>query len=361
VLIAALPASIPSPSEDVWHIGPVPIRAYALAILAGILVAVWIGDRRWIARGGEPGVVGDIAIWAVPFGIVGARVYHVATDWELYFGEGEDPLEALQIWDGGLGVWGAIAFGVLGGWIAVRRRGIPLPPVADALAPGIVIAQGIGRWGNWFNQELFGRPTDVPWALEIDSARRPSGYENFETFHPTFLYESLWCIGVALVLLWADRRFRMGHGRVFALYVALYTAGRAWIESLRIDPANEVFGLRLNVWTSILLGVAAIIYIVVSARLRPGREAPADLRGTVGPAAEPAADAEDAAEPAADAEDAAEPAADADDAAEPVADAEDAAEPVADAEDAAEPAADAEDESRADLSGPSDSSGPRSG
>jgi prolipoprotein diacylglyceryl transferase len=276
-VLTTLPSSIPSPPEGVWHLGPIPLRAYALAILAGILVAIWLGNKRWIARGGEPGVVGDIAIWAVPFGIVGARLYHVATDWELYFAEGEDPLEALQIWDGGLGVWGAIAFGGVGAWIACRRRGIPLPAVADALAPGIVLAQAIGRWGNWFNQELFGRPTDLPWGLEIDRELRPSQFVEAETFHPTFLYESLWCIGVALVLLWADRKFRMGHGRVFALYVALYTVGRGWIESLRIDPASEVMGLRLNVWTSILVFAGAVTYIVVSARRRPGRETPAEL------------------------------------------------------------------------------------
>jgi prolipoprotein diacylglyceryl transferase len=297
-VLTTLSSSIPSPPEDVWHLGPIPIRAYALAILAGILVAIWLGNKRWIARGGEPGVVGDVAIWAVPFGIVGARLYHVGTDWELYFAEGEDPLEALQIWDGGLGVWGAIALGAVGGWIACRRRGIPLPAVADALAPGIVLAQAIGRWGNWFNQELFGRPTDLPWGLEIDPGKRPSAYASAETFHPTFLYESLWCIGVALVLLWADRRFRMGHGRVFALYVALYTVGRGWIESLRIDPANEVLGLRLNVWTSILVFAGAVTYIVVSARRRPGRETPAELTSRSAEAAE--SDASEKAETASD-------------------------------------------------------------
>ena len=282
---AALPASIPSPPESVWHLGPIPLRAYALFILAGILLAIWLGNRRWIARGGEPGVVGDIAIWAVPFGIVGGRLYHVATDWELYFGEGGDPVEALKIWEGGLGVWGAIALGGVGAWIGARRRAVPLPAMADALAPGIVLAQAVGRWGNWFNQELFGRPTDLPWGLEIDPAFRPARFADAETFHPTFLYESLWCIGVALVLLWADRRFRMGHGRVFALYVALYTVGRGWIETLRVDPSNEVFGLRLNVWTSILVFTGAVVYLVVSARLRPGREDPAALRAAA-PAAE---------------------------------------------------------------------------
>ena len=269
---AQLPASIPSPSSAVWQLGPIPIRAYALCILAGILVAVWVGNRRWIARGGAPGVVGDIAVWAVPFGIVGARLYHVATDWESYFGPGADPVDALKIWQGGLGVWGAIAMGALGGWIGAKRRGIPLPPLADALAPGIVLAQAIGRFGNWFNQELFGRPTDLPWGLEIDPEFRPDRYADVETFHPTFLYEALWCVAVALILVWADRRFRMGHGRVFALYVALYTLGRSYIETLRVDPAREVLGLRLNVWTSVVLFAGAVIYIVVSARMRPGRE-----------------------------------------------------------------------------------------
>jgi prolipoprotein diacylglyceryl transferase len=272
VVFAQLPASIPSPSNAVWQLGPIPVRAYALCILAGILVAIWVGNRRWIARGGAPGVVGDIAVWAVPFGIVGARLYHVATDWESYFGSGADPVDALKIWQGGLGVWGAIAMGALGGWIGAKRRGIPLPPLADALAPGIVLAQAIGRFGNWFNQELFGRPTDLPWGLEIDPEFRPDRYADVETFHPTFLYEALWCVAVALILVWADRRFRMGHGRVFALYVALYTLGRSYIETLRVDPAREVFGLRLNVWTSVVLFAGAVIYIVVSARMRPGRE-----------------------------------------------------------------------------------------
>jgi prolipoprotein diacylglyceryl transferase len=156
---------------------------------------------------------------------------------------------------------------------------VPLPALADALAPGIVLAQAIGRWGNWFNQELFGGPSDLPWAVEIDPQFRPERFADVETFHPTFLYESLWCIGVALVLIWADRRFRMGHGRVFALYVALYTLGRAWIEYLRVDPAREVLGLRLNVWTSVLVLVGAVVYIVVSGRRRPGRETPEELRG----------------------------------------------------------------------------------
>jgi prolipoprotein diacylglyceryl transferase len=265
-------ALIPSPPEGVWHLGPVPIRAYALCIIAGVVVAVWLSDRRWVARGGNPGTVADVAVWAVPFGLVGARLYHVVTDYQLYFGPGRDPWRVFAVWEGGLGIWGGVALGAVGAWIACRRRGIPLPAMADAAAPGVVLAQAIGRWGNWFNQELFGAPTSLPWGLRIDPAHRPDGYEQYEAFHPTFLYESVWNVGVAGLVIWADRRFRLGHGRAFALYVAGYTAGRGWIEYLRIDPVNHLAGLRLNVWTSIVVFLAAVVYIVVSARLRPGRE-----------------------------------------------------------------------------------------
>jgi prolipoprotein diacylglyceryl transferase len=271
-------ASIPSPSQGVWNLGPIPVRAYALCILAGIFVAIWLGNKRWIARGGRAGAVADIAIWAVPFGIVGGRIYHVITDWQIYFTDGgKDPIDALKIWDGGLGIWGAVVLGGVGAWIGCRRRGIPLPPFADAIAPGIAIAQAMGRFGNYFNQELFGRPSDLPWAVEIDLKNRPPGYEAFATYHPTFLYEALWCLGVAAVVIWADRRFRMGHGRAFALYVGLYSVGRAWIESLRIDEAHHFFGIRLNVFTALVVIVGAVVYIVVSSLLRPGRETPDQL------------------------------------------------------------------------------------
>jgi prolipoprotein diacylglyceryl transferase len=218
--------------------------------------------------------VQDISLWAVPFGILGGRIYHVLTDSERYFGEGRDPVTALYLWQGGLGIWGAISFGALGAYIGARRQGVKFPPLADALAPGIVLAQAIGRWGNWFNQELFGRPTDLPWGLEIDAAHRPEGYASFDTFHPTYLYESIWNVGVALLVIWADRRFRLGHGRAFALYVAAYCVGRAWIEMLRIDPvaADDVLGLRLNVWTSIVMFLLAVGFFVWSARRHPGRE-----------------------------------------------------------------------------------------
>ena len=269
----ALPLSIPSPDQGVWNLGPVPIRAYALLIVVGIVVAVWWGGRRYVARGGAEGAITDIAIWAVPFGIIGGRLYHVITDWQLYFGaNGAGVMAALRIWDGGLGIWGAVTLGGLGAWIGARRAGLLLPPVADAIAPGIAAAQAIGRWGNWFNQELFGGPTDLPWGLEIDPVHRPSEFADMATFHPTFLYESLWLVGVVLVLVWADRRFRMGHGRVFALYVLLYCVGRLWIELMRVDSANTILGVRVNVWTSVLVGLGALAYLVLSSRYRPGRE-----------------------------------------------------------------------------------------
>ncbi len=274
-----LPAAIPSPTQGVWYLGPVPLRAYALLIVLGIVVAVWLGERRYVQRGGRPGTITDIAIWAVPFGVVGGRLYHVITDNQLYFGpDGRGFMASLAIWEGGLGIWGAVALGGVGAWIGARRAGVPLPPVADAIAPGIALAQAIGRWGNWFNQELFGGPTDLPWGLAIEPQYRPAAFADAATFHPTFLYESAWLVGVALVVIWADRRWTMGHGRAFALYVAMYCTGRLWIELLRVDPANTVLGLRLNVWTALLVGVGAVAYIVISARRRPGREAVVDPR-----------------------------------------------------------------------------------
>ncbi|QZY27917.1 prolipoprotein diacylglyceryl transferase [Nocardioides coralli] len=266
--------SIPSPSQGSWDLGVFELRGYAIAIILGIVAAIWISERRWVARGGESGEISDLALWAVPFGLVGGRLYHVLTDYELYFGEGQNPVTALYVWRGGLGIWGAIALGALGVVIGARLRGIRVLPVLDAMAPGVLVAQALGRWGNWFNQELFGRPTDLPWALEIDRDHRPLGYLDQATFHPTFLYESLWALAAAAVLVWADRWARLGHGRVVALYVMLYTLGRGWIEWLRIDEVqmSDVLGLRLNVWTSIVLFVVAAAYFWWSARRHPGRE-----------------------------------------------------------------------------------------
>lgn len=275
-------AFIPSPSSGEIHLGPIPLRGYAFCIIAGVFVAVWLGSRRWVTRGGRPGTVADIAVWAVPFGLIGGRLYHVLTDYQLYFGEGRNWVDAFRVWDGGLGIWGAIALGALGAWVGCRRRGIPLPAYADAVAPGIVLAQALGRWGNWFNQELFGRSTDLPWAVEIDAQHRPVETPDIATYHPTFLYESLWCIGVALLVIWADRRFRFGHGRAFALYVAAYTAGRFWIEYMRVDDAHHVLGMRLNNWTAIVVFLCAVAYIVVSSRKAPGREETVEPQGPEG-------------------------------------------------------------------------------
>jgi len=301
-------AAIPSPTQGVWELGPLPIRAYALCIVAGIVAAILITEKRWVARGGAPGDVLDIAVWAVPFGIIGGRLYHVISSPRPYFGEGGDPLRAFAIWEGCLGIWGAIALGGVGAWIACRRRGIPLPAFADALAPGLLVAQAIGRLGNWFNNELFGRATDLPWALRIyewdggravlDAAGNPVV---LGTFHPTFLYELLWNLAAAAFVIWADKRFVLGHGRAFALYVASYCLGRLWIELLRTDPAETFFGVRLNVFTSIVVGLLAVAYLVWQ-RGRPreviDRGATADERPVVGRGAgEPVGEGEDAGGP----------------------------------------------------------------
>jgi prolipoprotein diacylglyceryl transferase len=271
-------ASFPSPDRGVWKLGPIPIRAYALCIIAGIIVAIWWGERRWVARGGQPGTVIDVAVFAVPFGLVGGRLYHVITDYQRYFGDGKNPLDALKIWDGGLGIWGAIALGAVGAWIGCRRKGVPLPAFADAVAPGIVVAQAIGRIGNYFNQELFGGDTTLPWGLEIYRRTNENNVEDMlngvainhipeRVVHPTFLYELLWNLAVAGLVVWADRRFRLGHGRAFALYVAGYTAGRTWIELMRTDEATHIFGVRINVWVSLVVFLGAVFYFVWAKRL----------------------------------------------------------------------------------------------
>ena len=282
-------ANIPSPAQGVWYIGPVPLRAYALCLVAGIVVAIIWAERRWRARGGRAGTVVDIAVWAVPFGVIGGRLYHVATDWYKYFGPGRNPVEALYIWNGGLGIWGAVALGAVGAWIGCRRRGIPLAAFADAVAPGLITAQAVGRLGNWFNQELYGSPTDLPWGLEIYRRIDPeSGLADpiaghaidqaapVAVVHPTFLYELLWNLLIAVLLVWADRKFRMGHGRVFAIYVAGYTAGRVWIEMMRTDQATHLLGIRINVFTSVVVFLLAVLYLVL---VRGKREDPETLRG----------------------------------------------------------------------------------
>ena len=267
----ALASYLPSPTRSVWHLGPLPIRAYALCIVAGVLVAIWFAVQRWKARGGTSDEIWDVAGWAVLFGIVGGRLYHVLSDPELYFGTGKHPLDALKIWDGGLGIWGAIALGAAGAWIGCHRKGIRLSAFADAAAPGVVLAQGIGRWGNWFNNELYGGPTSLPWKLQIHDIDITTGLARTDVnghavvlgyFQPTFLYESLWDVWLAVVLLLIDRRIRLGRGNLMALYVMGYTVGRFWIEALRHDHANHVLGLRLNDWTSIVVFLGALAYFL---------------------------------------------------------------------------------------------------
>jgi prolipoprotein diacylglyceryl transferase len=280
-------AYIPSPSQGVWHLGVVPIRAYALFIIVGIVAALVLGDRRWVARGGQSGVIYDIALWAVPFGLIGGRLYHVMTDWRTYFGDdGAGLAGALRIWDGGLGIWGAVALGGVGAWIGCRQKGIPLPAFGDAIAPGIILAQAIGRLGNYFNQELYGRPTTLPWGLEIYERRDANGAldtlngtstgQLIEVVHPTFLYELLWNLLVFAALIYIDRRFKMGHGRLFAMYVAGYCVGRFWVELMRSDVATHIAGIRVNSFTSTFVFIAAVVYIMVAPK---GREDPASLAG----------------------------------------------------------------------------------
>lgn len=263
--MGVIPLSIPSPSSSILELGPISIRYYALAIILGVVMAVTIGSRRAQAMGAPKPLVSDVAVLAVPFGVIGGRIYHVITTPEPYFGANGDLVSIFYIWEGGLGIWGAIALGALGAWIAFRyferkgEVGISFAQFADAIAPGILVAQAIGRFGNWFNQELFGGPTDLPWGLEIEIGNRPFGYSQFETFHPTFLYEAIWSSLIALLLIAITSKLASHPGRIFALYVALYSLGRLFIEQLRIDTANEVFGFRLNTWTSIVIAALALV------------------------------------------------------------------------------------------------------
>lgn len=256
--------SIPTPSRSEFDFGPFTIHFYALCIVLGIAVAIYWGDRRFRQCGGAPNFVADVAVVAVPLGIIGGRLYHLITSPDAYFGANGKPLDAFKIWQGGLGIWGAIALGTLGAWWQYRRlarRGregtLSFALFADCLAPGVLIAQALGRVGNWFNGELFGRPTQLPWGVEIPLVDRPQGYESFMTFHPTFLYESLWCISVALIILLGEKKLK--NGQAFLLYIAMYCVGRFFIESLRIDAAHTIAGLRINEWVSAIVAISAFI------------------------------------------------------------------------------------------------------
>jgi prolipoprotein diacylglyceryl transferase len=257
--MGAVLASIPSPSSGEVDLGPIAIHAYGLMLLLAIAACIWLTGVRWTRRGGDWDLVFRVAVWGVAAGIVGARAYHVATSYE------EVPDEwwgVFAVWEGGLGVWGGIALGTLVGAIVVRRSGERVFPFMDAVAPGLLLAQAIGRWGNWWNQELFGKPTDLPWGLEIDPINRPEQYFSEPTFHPTFLYESLYTlVGVGLLLL-VDRLFRIKPPGLFALYVAYYSFGRFFEELLRVDPAKELGPLRLNAWVAIVMFVLATAFFV---------------------------------------------------------------------------------------------------
>ena len=262
---------IPSPSLSSFSVGPLTIHFYALCIITGIAAAIWIGRKRYANLGGNPDDVSEVAIWAVPFGIIGGRIYHVITSPAQYFGANGNPVDALKIWKGGLGIWGAISLGAVGAYLYFRTHKTTLNfrQLLDSLAPGVVVAQAIGRIGNYFNQEVFGKPTELPWGLEIDPVNRPDGFESYATFHPTFLYELLWCLVVAVLLIKLPgflKQIASKQGDIFALYILGYTLGRVWIESLRIDEANLILGLRLNIWVSLIVLITASAYLIASKR-----------------------------------------------------------------------------------------------
>jgi prolipoprotein diacylglyceryl transferase len=277
-LLGPLLSSLPSPGSEVLEIGPISLRFYGIMIAVGVLVGVWVAQHRWQRWGGDTDDIVTVAIWAVPAGLVGARLYHVLTDWGDKYDEGRW-LEAFKIWQGGLGIPGAILLGAVVGILVARRLVPQWRLMADAAAPAIPIAQAIGRFGNWFNQELYGRPTDLPWALQIDIEKRPVAYVQYETFHPTFLYEGLWNLSLAGFIIWGSSRWVLKPGRWFAVYVLGYGTGRLWVESLRIDEATMIAGLRVNIWMSLVIITGGLLWLLwgggpldaeATARLRAG-------------------------------------------------------------------------------------------
>lgn len=286
--------SIPSPDVSYIELGPLRIHFYALFILTGIILALLLTESRLKTRGVEAGVALDVSFWAIPFGILGGRFFHVITHPNDYFYQGADLLAPFRIWEGGLAIYGALLFGALGAYIGSRKSGIKFTSYLDAVAPGILLAQAIGRWGNYFNNELFGLPTDLPWGLEISSSNPayPAGLPDGVLFHPTFLYESIWSlIGVALLLA-ADKKFNLRWGRMIGLYFIYYSIGRVWVEAIRIDPSEIVLGLRINIWSAILGIVVGLAIMILSYRRHTGLEVTAYLegrepKGKDDPAAEP--------------------------------------------------------------------------
>lgn len=251
--------SIPSPGSSSLEIGSLDLRAYGLMIALGVLAAAWLFARRFTQQGYSPELASSITVWAVIAGLIGSRIYHVITDWKSYEGNWG---EAWQIWEGGLGIPGGVIAGVAVAAVLARQRNVPFSHIADAAAPALPLAQAIGRWGNWFNQELYGRPTDLPWALEIDPEHRRFQYLDDDTFHPTFLYECIWNLALVGVLLWVSKRFTLKPGRLFGLYVLGYSLGRLWIETIRVDFASELGGVRVNIWVMLALIAGSVAYLL---------------------------------------------------------------------------------------------------
>jgi len=266
-------AYLPTPTNAVWHLGVIPVRAYALCMVVGVVAGLWLTGRRYRRAGHQPRVILDVATIAVPVGLIGARVYSLLTNTDRYFGPGRDWTDALRVWDGGMGVAGAVAAGALGAWVYCRRTGIEIGPVALAAVPALAVAQAISVWGNWFSQELYGRPSGLPWAVDIAPQHRVSGYQAFATFQPLFLYESLFDVLIAIALALAIRRYVLSGGQAFAIYAAVWAVGSATIESLRIDPTARMFGLRTNMIAMAIVFILACSYLVSLRRQRLMRAA----------------------------------------------------------------------------------------
>ena len=292
-MVALLPAYLPSPSTNGLSIGPLRLHVYGLLIACGIAAAVWLSQRRWERIGGQPGTMAALALWGVPGGLIGSRLYSLATSW------GVDTnghwYQAFEIWRGGLGIWGGVVGGIALGAVGAHRHHLPLRPLVDCVAPAFALGQAIGRWGNYFNQELYGRPSKLPWAVKIDNP--PAPFPLHSTFQPTFLYESIWDLIVIALVIWVERRFRIRRGYLIAAYAAFYTFGRFWTEYLRIDNAHKFGGLRLNDWLSIVVFVVASAVLLTRGRAQDGDDCAGD---PLPPAALVASgDSEDSARPSA--------------------------------------------------------------
>ena len=265
-------ASIPSPSDGTLDLGPISLHMYGLLLAVGVVVAVWVTMVRWRNLGGNSSDILDGAVFVVICGVIGARLYHVMTDYQRF--DHGHWVDALKIWKGGLSIWGAVLGGAIGMAYLVRRKHGAALAVADCIVPGLFLAQAIGRWGNWFNQELFGKPTTLPWALEISPEHRPAGYLYDATFHPTFLYESIYCLLGALALFWIDKHLKLRRGQLTALYVIIYTFGRFFFETLRIDDAHHIAGMRVNAWVCVIGFVVGVVWFAWLSRHGEDKDAP---------------------------------------------------------------------------------------